>query len=276
MAAQQKLLNRSEVFLNGKPFGLALGVREPFDLDTLERSVSGFDSSAPERIDAAPDQPSPSKSAPRGGGTAASMESHKPGGTAENRKDSENRQMPSQAGFPPHPELSAVERVPQDPAAPQLSAELDGLQKKYQARIDDLAAEGLAKHHFVGYAPPSFVLFRGRIAMQLTLKNPTAYDRDGSSIYRRAAQSFDLFLAPQLKPILDKVPDAPELSALDVTVIDELSTKSGASSEAVEYVLPLDLLRRFVSFEVTNQELIDHSTVLINGVRIALTLQLVE
>src|SRR5207245_7166930 len=36
---RQEVLNRSEIFLDGKDFGLALGGREPFDVASLDRSV---------------------------------------------------------------------------------------------------------------------------------------------------------------------------------------------------------------------------------------------
>jgi len=36
---RQEVLNRSEIFLNGKPFGLALSGSEPLDVATLQRSV---------------------------------------------------------------------------------------------------------------------------------------------------------------------------------------------------------------------------------------------
>jgi hypothetical protein len=47
-------------------------------------------------------------------------------------------------------------------------------------------------------------------------------------------------------------------------------------SEAVEFILPAALARQFADNEITNQALIDKSQVLVNGVRIALNLQLVE
>lgn len=77
-----------------------------------------------------------------------------------------------------------------------------------------------AKFHFVDYAPPSLVLFRDQIYLQLTLRNPALFDRNMTSNYRRAAQSFDLFLAPLLKDLLTKIPATREISSLDITVLD--------------------------------------------------------
>ncbi len=47
-------------------------------------------------------------------------------------------------------------------------------------------------------------------------------------------------------------------------------------SEAIEYLLPKSLAQKFANSEVTNQELLDKGQVLVNGVRIALNLQMVE
>jgi hypothetical protein len=49
------------------------------------------------------------------------------------------------------------------------------------------------------------VIDKGR-ALQLTLRNTLRVDPEKSSIYKRAAQTFALFLAPRMKDILDEVP----------------------------------------------------------------------
>ena len=140
-----------------------------------------------------------------------------------------------------------------------------------------MSREGAAKFHFVDYAPPSFIIVRDQAALQATLRNPEFFDKDASSIYRRAARSFDLFLAPQLKWIFHKIPDTPDLSALDFSIVNELtSARADKSSEAIEFIFPLKEARRFAAAEITNQDLIDRSIVLVNGVRIALNLAQVE
>jgi hypothetical protein len=61
-------------------------------------------------------------------------------------------------------------------------------------------------------------------------------------------------------------------------VVNLFATAPGAKerSEAIEFVLPKNLAQQFADSEITNQALIDKSQVLVNGVRIALNLQLVE
>jgi hypothetical protein len=135
---------------------------------------------------------------------------------------------------------------------------------------------GKANWHFVDYAPPSFGLYQNEIVLQLTLRNTLQFSQDSGSIYKRAAQSFDLFLARELKDILDKVPADAPFDGYDITVLNRLGPDPRASSEAVEYISSRKALHQFVNAEITGQQLIDQSVVLVNGVRIALNLQLVE
>jgi len=50
----------------------------------------------------------------------------------------------------------------------------------------------------------------------------------------------------------------------------------GAKSEAVEFFLPYRAMRCFTNFECTGQQLLDAGTVIINGERAALDLQIAE
>ncbi len=249
---RQAILNRSEIYLDGKPFGMALGVREPFDVAGLRRLV--------------PDPASNAQSA-----IAA---------------DSSLNRIPPEAVRPaafqqPAPQAVAEARptstMPRyDDGPPDTRADLSDLERKYRRELEGLGQEGVAKYHFVAYAPPCFVKVRNRTVLQVTLRNPNSFDTDATSIYRRAAQGFDLFFAPELKPVLDLIPHGAGFDDLDVTILNEFALKSGKSSEALEFIFPLDALRQFAAADVTNQELINRSVVLVNGVRIALNLQQVE
>src|SRR5208337_3712726 len=94
-------------------------------------------------------------------------------------------------------------------------ADVDRLQSQYQALLDALSREGQAKFQFVDYDPPAFVIISKQLALQMTLRNTLRFDVEKSSIYKRAAQTFDLFLAPKLKDILDKVPDDNAVAVYD-------------------------------------------------------------
>jgi len=150
------------------------------------------------------------------------------------------------------------------------------MQGQYQTQLDELTLEGAAKFHFVDYAHPEFVIFQNRLTLQVTLRNSLHFDAEKSSIYKRAAQSFDLFLAPLVKDLLDKAPAGAEFESFDFAVLNQLAPGPKGSSEAIEFICPRKALRQFADAEITNQQLIDQSVVLVNGVRIALNLQLVE
>jgi len=256
---QQDILNRSEIYLNGLEFGLALGERDPLNLEALARpALSGPASTAAPvaslgmgtRVSRVTENVSPALSR-LGAPPAAESRSTRPSGT--DRQD-----------------------VPNAPAAAATPADVERLQAKYQSQLDALARAGVAGLSFVDYAPPSLAIFRNQVVLQFTIRNPLRFEKDTSSIYKRAAQSFDLFLAPQLKALLEKTPADEEIQGLDITLLNQLGAKSSPSSEAVEFICPLKSLRQFVEAEITNQELINQSVVLVNGVSVALNLQLVE
>lgn len=263
---RQAALNRSEVYLNGQEFGLALG-----QVDSVSLAARG----KPVFQQAAPPSAGSGIGSPRISGDRVPPNFRiPPTGTGAPRTDSVapgtvDATSPIAAASPAPP-----------PAATQ--ADADQLQAKYQPQLDALGKEGVAKFHFVDYAPPAFVVFRNRIYLQITLRNPHNFDPNAGSIYKRAAQSFDLFLAGQLKSMLEKVPEGAEMEGLDITLLNQFAgkaaapAKTSASSEAIEFVLPLKALRQFLDADITNQQLLDQSVVLVNGVRIALNLQQVE
>ena len=82
------------------------------------------------------------------------------------------------------------------PAATPEDAEK--LEAKYHSQLVTLASDGKAKFQFVDYDPPAFVVINKRMALQMTLRNTLRFDPEKSSIYKRAAQTFDLFLAPKM------------------------------------------------------------------------------
>jgi len=252
---RQEALNRADIYVDGKPFGLALGERDAFPVEALERSVHKQPTLGSAQT-AVPD----SASADEAARTVRAIENRIPLFQASSVDPRKGAAQPD----------SQVSRIAPTPG------EVESLQRKYQSQLDALGKEGAASFHFVDYAPPSFEVFRNQFFLQLSLRNPQSFDKDATSIYKRAARSFDLFLAPQLKPVLDKIPGGAEIAGLDITIVNDLTSKSTRSSEALEFICPLKTLRQFAAAEITNQELINQSVVLVNGVRIALNLQQVE
>ena len=255
--ARQAIINRSQVFADGKEFALALGARDPLDLDELGRGNS-------------PDRPSPSSAAPGLGYSSQPPRDSPPvvpaAPPSPARADRREQSPPASSSAAP-----AVVA----PASESVQADADRLQAKFQSQLDALTKDSAENLHFVDYAPPSFAVYHAAVVLQVSLRNPQAFDKGASSIYKRAAQSLDLFLAPELKALLPKLPADPSISALDFSVLNRLGSEKD-SSEAVEFICPMKAVNAFIRDEITSQDLANQSIVLVNGVRIALNLQLVE
>lgn len=258
---RQEILNRSKVYLSGNDFGLSLSDRDPLNVQELPRSIPPRPEAVPmARSSAAPGPSSVPKSnplpPPASPAVAAPADAVSAGANPA----------------PPSPKAAD----PQPPTPLPTQADADRLGEKYQSQLAVLAKEGAAKFHFVGYAPPAFVVFRDQMMLQMTLRNSIPFGPAKGSIYKRAAQSFDLFLAPQLKDLSDKVPPDLEFQLFDFSVLNKFSPGTKETSEAIEFICPRTALKQFVNAEITNQQLLDQSVILVNGVRIALNLQLVE
>jgi len=249
--ARQEILNRSLIYLGGQDFGLSLVDRDPMFVDTQARSKSA-------KSDAA--SGASSSSAAR---LIRSNPNLLPSASAGNAPDSSTA-------------ASKVDLSQAKPAA--TAADAEKLQAQYQSQLDALSKEGQARFAFVAYDPPAFVVVSKQMVLQMTLKNTERFDPEKTSLYKRAALTFDLFLAPKMKDILDHIPSDLPTDYFDFSIINPLTATSLGKerSEAIEFLFPKALAQKFANAEITNQELIDKGQVLVNGVRIALNLQLVE
>ena len=249
--SRQEILNRSLVYLGGDEYGLSLLDRDPTLVDTHAREKST-------KIDAT--------------STAGSSSS-------ASRLIRSNPNLLPSAGNTADSAISSAPKVDLSQSKPAVTpADADKLQGQYQPQLDALSKEGRAKFGFVDYDPPTFVVVGKQMVLQMTLKNTARFDPEKSSIYKRAAQTFDLFVAPKMKDVLDLIPSDLPVDYYDFSVVNTLNSASGGKerSEAIEFLLPRNLARRFANSDITNQELLDKGQVLVNGVRIALNLQLVE
>lgn len=251
--ARQDILNRSMVFLGGVEYGLSLLDRDPLIVDPNARSKSP-------KIDAA--------------STASASTS------ASRLLKSNPNLLPSAAtGNPADSAAGSSMKVDLSQSKPAVTpADAEKLQAQYQPQLEVLSREGRAKFGFVDYDPPTFVVVSKQMVLQMTLKNTAKFDPEKSSIYKRAALTFDLFVAPKMKDVLDLMPSDVPVDYYDFSVVNMLNSASGGKerSEAIEFLLPRNLAHKFANSEITNQELLDKGQVLVNGVRIALNLQAAE
>ena len=235
---RQQVLNRSDIFVDGREFGLALGKRDPLDLQVIERSV--------------PRQAKKESSSLQAVTAPAAIVSEAAG----------------------YPDDTVAHAKTVSKAAPT-SADVMRLQAQFKAQLNLFAKEDGAKLHLVESAVPSFEIYGDQIVLHLTMQNTLPFEKGTTSIYRRAAQSFDLFLAPELKELSLALPAGAEYDAVEFSVLNHLGVEETAS-EVIDYICPVHSMRSFVDRKSTSQDLINQSVVLVNGMRISLNLQLVE
>ncbi|MDQ6653749.1 MAG: hypothetical protein M3Y84_13530, partial [Acidobacteriota bacterium] len=156
-----------------------------------------------------------------------------------------------------------------------MSPDADLWQRRVQTQFDAVAKGEGEKIDLADSASPSFETYRDEVVLHFTMRSTLPLDKTTSSIYKRAAQSFDLFLAPQLKNLLGKIPVGTTTESLDFSVLNNFGAEQ-TSSEKVDYICPVTATRSLAENKITTQDLINQCIVLVNGVRIGLNLQLVE
>lgn len=150
---------------------------------------------------------------------------------------------------------------------------LAGLQRQSQDSIDRMVKGLDAEAHFYAYAPPSFIGFRQSSYLQLSTSTPVD-GASGTSRYKLAALAFDDHVAHLIRPLLTYFP--PDVAFDGVDFSTTIHLPGDAKSEAVEFFLPYRAMRCFASYDCTGQQLLDAGTVIINGERAALDLQVAE
>jgi len=164
--------------------------------------------------------------------------------------------------------------VPIRDTSPQALA---SLQAEHKDTLTSIVKELDSQAHFIPYAAPSFIAFRKGIYLELSM-NTNLSEAPVSSRYRLAALAFDDHLSHLIRPVLGYFKDDSQFDGLGFSATIHLATKptANASSVAVEYFFPFKALRCYESYDCTGQQLIDSGTVLINGERVGLDLQVAE
>lgn len=238
LAERQQILNCSEIFVNGKDLGLALEKRDPLIVETLDRSL-------PRQL--------------------RDVSSSLP---------SNDNLVDVASGAQILPAVSVAQSSPASNSSPTF-ADVMRLQSQFQEQLNRIVKEEGPVLHLEDGTIPSFEIDGDRTVLHLTMRNTLPFEKDTASIYRRAAQSFDLFLAPELRGLIKRLSVTGEYDALEFSVLNRHGSDQTAF-EVIDYICPLNPIRSFVSNKITSQDLINQSVVLVNGVRIGLSLQLVE
>ncbi|HLB86346.1 MAG TPA: hypothetical protein VJK29_01700 [Terriglobales bacterium] len=245
-ATQQAALLQGQVFLNAEPITIWLNGEGP------QLAAGSFPNDAPTDPQASP----------------AQVE-------AEIVRGSNGGQLPGTTSTPlSFSKPKDVPALPPRDASPQA---LSALQTSNEALIGQLVKELDPQAHFVTYAAPKFVAFRHGIYLQLSV-NTSLPESAGGSRYKLAAMAFDDHLAHLIRPLLAYFKDEQKFDGISFSTSVHLAGKSAAAStsQAVEFFFPFTALRCYEKYDCTGQQLVDAGTVLINGERVALDLQIAE
>ena len=169
---------------------------------------------------------------------------------------------------------------PDPPPSPSRDTSPDALAKiqvSYQKMIDVVLKEVDSQGHFVAYAPPSMVAFRKGAYLEFSV-NTTLSPSSAGSRYKMAALAFDDHIAHLVRPVMAYFKGDLDFDGVAFSTTIHLADKSASTegSEAVEYFFPTAALRCYETYDCTGQQLIDQGSVLINGERVSLDLQIAE
>jgi hypothetical protein len=148
------------------------------------------------------------------------------------------------------------------------------LQSRNQDEIDRLLKGLDSQAHFIAYAPATFIAFRQGAYLQLSI-NTKVDAPSASSRYKLAALAFDGHVSHLIRPLLDYFPPEVDFDGVSISSIVKI-VNGESTSQSVEFFLPYRMMRCFASYDCTGQQLLDSGTVLINGERAALDLQIAE
>ena len=131
--------------------------------------------------------------------------------------------------------------------------------------------------HFVSYAPPVVVAFSKNAYLEFSL-NTTLPAATAGSRYKMAALAFDNHISHLVRPMMAYFKGNLDFDGIAFSTTIHQQDRPAASevSEAVEFFFPVEALRCYETFDCTGQQLIDQGSVLINGERVNLDLQIAE
>jgi len=151
------------------------------------------------------------------------------------------------------------------------------IQAADQKMIDMVAKELDPQAHFVSYAPPAMVAFRKGAYLEFSVETTLPATTVGSR-YKMAALAFDDHISHLVRPMMAYFKGDLDFDgiAFSTTIHQGDKTDAAQGKEAVEFFFPTDALRCYENYDCTGQQLIDQGSVLINGERIGLDLQMAE
>jgi hypothetical protein len=192
-------------------------------------------------------------------------------------KDTDSRNTSTAGSSRTAPRSTSLATRPAAPPRDTSPEALAKIQTADQKMIDLVAKELDPQAHFVSYAPPTIVAFRKGAYLEFAVSTTLPSTVVGSR-YKMAALAFDDHIAHFVRPMMAYFKGDLDFDgiAFSTTIHQEDKTPATQGSEAVEFFFPADALRCYETYDCTGQQLIDQGSVLINGERVSLDLQLAE
>jgi hypothetical protein len=150
---------------------------------------------------------------------------------------------------------------------------LSKLQRQNDDAITRMTKDLDKEAHFLPYAAATFIGFRQGAYLQLSISTRLNAPV-GTSRYKLAALAFDEHVSHLVRPSLNYFPGDPDFDGISFSSMVHVA--DGSSPLAVEFFFPFRMMRCFAAYDCTGQQLLDSGTVVINGERSALDLQVAE
>ncbi len=175
---------------------------------------------------------------------------------------------------PARPAAALSSAAPLRDTSPEALAKI---QSSDQKMIDVVVKELDSQAHFVSYTPPVVVAFRKNAYLEFSL-NTTLPAATAGSRYKMAALAFDNHISHLVRPMMAYFKGDLDFDgmAFSTTIHQQDKPAATQGSEAVEFFFPMEALRCYETFDCTGQQLIDQGSVLIDGERVNLDLQIAE
>jgi hypothetical protein len=151
--------------------------------------------------------------------------------------------------------------------------DLSNLQRQNEETIGLITKQMEGEAHFLPYVQPTFIGFRQGAYLQFSIASHVNAP-EGSSRYKLAALAFDEHISHLIRPMLTYFPVDADFDG--ITFSSTIHIADGTSPLAVEFFLPFRMMRCFASYDCTGQQLLDSGTIVFNGERGSLDLQVAE
>ncbi len=196
---------------------------------------------------------------------------------AAKQLDKDAARTPAASGASASPRATSRPAIPAGPPRDTSPEALAKIQATDQKMIDLVARELDPQAHFVSYAPPAVVAFRKGAYLEFSVETTLPAATNGSR-YKKAALAFDDHISHLVRPMMAYFKGDLDFDgiAFSTTIHEGDKTSTAQGKEAVEFFFPADALRCYEAYDCTGQQLIDQGSVLINGERVGLDLQMAE